>query len=96
MHFSLNSYKNVLRIVGFIFICTGCLMGYSAFEAMLDPNIYVVLNGLSRNDVEAKLMGLFIPCIITFVGFWLCLSKDKSFVNLHKIRKSFWSVFHGK
>ncbi|WNC67829.1 hypothetical protein RI845_15035 [Thalassotalea nanhaiensis] len=96
MYLSPSNYKNVLRVVGLIFICIGLVMGYSAIEAMLNPNVSVVLNGVSRNDTEAKLFGLFIPCIITVVGFWLCLSKGQSLTNLHKVRESFWSIFHGK
>ena len=96
MYLSPSNYKNVLRFVGLIFIIGGFLLGYSAYEAMLDPNVSVVLNGVTRNDAEAKLTGLIVPCIITVVGFWLCLSKRESLTNLHKIRESFWSMFHGK
>jgi len=96
MYLSSSNYKSALRVVGFAFICGGLFMGYSAFEAMLDPNISVVLNGVSRNDAEAKLTGLIVPCIITVVGFWLCISKSQSLTNFHKARESFWSIFHGK
>jgi hypothetical protein len=96
MYLSPNYYKSVLRLIGLIFIFGGAFLGYSAYEALIDPNVSVVLNGVTRNDAEAKLTGLFIPCIITVVGFWLCLSKRESLTNMHKIRESFWSIFHGK
>jgi hypothetical protein len=96
MYLSSSNYKNVLRIIGFIFICVGLIMGYSAIQTMLDPNASVILNGVSRNDAEAKLTSLFVPCIITVVGFWLYLSKGKSLTNLHKAREAFWSNFYGK
>jgi hypothetical protein len=96
MHLSQNNHKNILRIIGFIFICVGLIMSYSAIQTVLDANVSIILNGVSRNDAEAKLTDLFIPCIITVFGFCLCLSKGKSLDNLHKARESFWSIFHGK
>lgn len=69
MYLSSSNYKSVIRVVGLAFICGGLFLGYFAFEAMLDPNISIVLNGVSRNDAEAKLSGLIVPCIITVVGF---------------------------
>lgn len=96
MYLSSSNYKNVLRVIGFVFICGGLIMGYSALETMLDPNATVMLNGVSRSDLEAKLSLLVAPCIITAVGIWLCFSNEKSLTNLHKVRESFWSIFHGK
>jgi hypothetical protein len=70
--------------------------GYSAIESMQDKTVNVVLNGVSRNDILAKLMGLFIPFILISVGLWLTMTKSKTLINVHKIREQFWDIFHGK
>ncbi len=96
MYLPVSFYRNTLRLIGVLFICVGVLLGYSAFEALFDPSVTINLNGVERNDAEAKMFSLILPLILIFAGAVLCISKGENLTSLHKARETFWSIFHGK
>ncbi|WP_462158269.1 hypothetical protein [Pseudoalteromonas sp. GB56] len=96
MYLPVSVYKNTLCLIGVLFICVGVLLGYSAFEALFDPGVTINLNGVERNDAEAKMFSLILPLILIFAGAALCISKGENLTSLHKARETFWSIFHGK
>jgi hypothetical protein len=96
MFLPVDIYKKTLRILGFIFICVGLLFGYTALQAILDPNVTINLNGIVRKGIEAKMANLILPIIFVLIGLLLCLAKGETLANVHKIRESFWSIFHVK
>ncbi|MGA4606303.1 MULTISPECIES: hypothetical protein [Pseudoalteromonas] len=96
MFLPVSVYKKTLRLIGILLICAGVILGYLAFDALFDPSVAINLNGVERNDAEAKMFSFILPLVLIFVGSALCISKGENLTNLHKIRETFWSVFHGK
>ncbi|MEP7706850.1 hypothetical protein [Paraglaciecola sp. 25GB23A] len=96
MQLPFSTFLFLTRLVGLCFIGVGLVFGYTAVELLLDPEATVIVNGIERNDREAKGTFLFIPIILTGVGFTLCKIKPKSWHKYRQARSSFWSFFHGK
>ncbi|CAM4187701.1 hypothetical protein [Pseudoalteromonas byunsanensis] len=96
MYLPVDVYKNILRFIGVLFICVGGIFVFSAFETLFDPSVVINLNGVERNDAEAKMFSLMLPLVFIFVGLALCISKGETLTNIHKDRETFWSIFHGK
>ena len=63
---------------------------------MFDPSATIVLDGVERNDPEAKMINLVLPVILLIVGLALVISKGETLANFHKVREHFWSIFNGK
>jgi hypothetical protein len=84
------------KVLGFLFVCVGFLIGYSVVEVILDPNATVLVNDVVRKDMEAKVIGLFLPVILIIVGLCLSLSTGNSLKSFNKLRDEIYSSISGK
>ena len=84
------------KILGFLFICVGILIGYSAVEVILDSNATILVNDVIRKDMEAKLIGLFLPIIIIAVGLFLSFSTGDTLKSFNRLRDDIYSGISGK
>jgi heme/copper-type cytochrome/quinol oxidase subunit 2 len=84
------------KVLGFIFVCIGILMGYSAVEVILDPNATILVNDMIRKDMEAKIIGLLIPVIFIVVGLVLSFSTGNTLKGFNKLRDEINSGLSGK
>jgi len=84
------------KIIGFVFVCIGVLIGYPALEVVLDPNATVIVNGIERQDMEAKIFALLIPILLIIVGIVLSLSNGSSISSFNKLRDEIYSGIFGK
>ena len=84
------------KIIGFVLVCIGILIGYPALEVVLDPNATVVVNGVAIQDMEAKIFALLIPILLIVVGVVLSLSKGNAISSFNKLRDEIYSGIFGK
>jgi hypothetical protein len=84
------------KILGFLLVCFGLILGYSAFEVILDPNATVVVNDVVRSDMEAKIFALIIPALLITVGTVLNFSAGNTLSGFSKLRDEIYSGIFGK
>ncbi|MEP2653763.1 MAG: hypothetical protein ABJH06_17430 [Paraglaciecola sp.] len=84
------------KVIGFVFICIGILIGYPALEVVLDSNATVVVNGIERQDMEAKIFALFIPILLIILGGVFSLSNGSFNSSFNKLRDEIYSGIFGK
>ncbi|ALM90274.1 MULTISPECIES: hypothetical protein [Alteromonas] len=96
MQFPLRVFIFLTRLVGLLFIGGSLIFGYAAVELIFDPEATVIVNGMERNDREAKGTYLLAPIILLIVGVVLCKVKPKSWHQYHQARSKLWSFFYGK
>jgi hypothetical protein len=84
------------KVLGFLFVCIGIVLGYSAVEVILDPNATILVNDVIRKDMEAKVIGLLVPVICIIVGLFLSLSTGNTLKGFNKLRDEINSGLSGK
>ena len=84
---------NYVKVFGIILILLGGFNLLDGINALLDPNISVTLNGMERNDFEAKLTLLFLPIVSLIAGIIMTQIRTGTIENQHTAQRKFWSIF---
>jgi hypothetical protein len=84
------------KLIGYVFVCFGLILGYSAVEVILDPNATVLVNDVVRKDMEAKIFALLIPALLITIGSVMSLSKGNTLSGFNKLRDEMYSGIFGK
>ena len=84
---------NYIKIFGVVLVVFGVFGIMNKIDMLSDPTITVVLNGVERNDLEAKLSVMLFPIICVIVGLILTQIRTGAIEKTHTVQKKFWSIF---
>ncbi len=93
MHFSDTAKYIFLKFFGYLCIFLGLAIGYDVIQSIDEPHFFIVINGVKRADLEAKMLSLAMPVLLIFVGFLLSLITKKDVEAISNAREKFWSIF---
>lgn len=88
-----NAKHKYLKFFGAVCIVFGLLTGFGVVSSLTDPNFTVNINGVERNDAEAKMLALFFPILMIVIGIVLNLISFNDVSNINKARDAFWTIF---
>lgn len=93
MHFMDTAKYIFIKFFGYLCIFCGLVIGYDVIQGIDEPHFFVVINGVKRADLEAKMLSLALPVLFIFVGFMLSLLRKKDVEAISNARQKFWSIF---
>ncbi|WP_138560171.1 hypothetical protein [Pseudoalteromonas phenolica] len=88
-----NGKHKYLKFFGVLCIVFGVVNGIDAINFFNDPHAYININGVDRNDNEAKLLAFFFPLLMLIVGIFLNLVSFEGVSKANKARDNFWLPF---
>lgn len=88
-----NFLYKYIRFFGVLSIVVGVFWGVGEIRLFSDPDYTIMVNGIERNDGEAKFMALIMPIVLIISGVLMNFVTRDDVKNVQKARRVSLSIF---